>query len=77
MRLSICIPYHDTPKMAFFLSRLLKSVDAQSFTDYEIVLTKEGLMAENTNAAIKKAKGEIVKILYADVSQSRSSGGNP
>lgn len=65
-KISICIPYHDTPKTAFFLSRLLKSVSEQTFTDYEIVLTREGSMPVNSNAAIWKASGEIVKILYMD-----------
>lgn len=65
-RFSICIPYHDTPRTAFFLSRLLHSLSEQTFTDYEIVLTKEGKMAENTNAAMRKAKGELIKILYMD-----------
>jgi hypothetical protein len=66
MKVSICIPYHDTPKTAFFLSRLLKSINDQTFTNYEIILTKEGKMAENTNAAMRKAKGELVKIMYMD-----------
>lgn len=66
MKISICIPIHDSPKTAFFLSRLLESVAEQTFTDYEIVITKEGKMAENTNAAILKSKGDIVKILYLD-----------
>lgn len=66
MKISICIPYHDTPKTAYFLTRALASISIQTFTDYEIILTKEGKMAENTNAAIKKAQGEIVKILYMD-----------
>lgn len=38
----------------------------QTFTDYEIIITKEGRMAENTNAGIKRARGEYVKILYLD-----------
>jgi len=50
----------------FFLKRALDSIEQQTFKDYEIVITEEGKMAENTNAAIKKAKGEIIKILYMD-----------
>lgn len=65
-KVSICIPYHDTPKTAFYLSRLLKSVEEQSFTDYEVVLTKEGQFARNHNAAIMKATGEIVQMLQMD-----------
>lgn len=65
-KISICIPYHDTQKTAFFLQRLLRSIYIQNFTDYEIILTKEGKMAPNTNAALKRAKGELVKIMYMD-----------
>lgn len=49
-----------------FVERLLASLDSQTFQDFEVVMTEEGKMAENTNAAIKKAKGDIVKILYMD-----------
>lgn len=65
-KVSICIPYHQMPMTAFFLSRLFASIHQQSFTDYEIILTHEGKMAENTNAAMKKAQGELIKILYMD-----------
>lgn len=65
-RVSICVPYHQTDKTAFFLARLLKSVEEQTFKDYEIILTCEGEFAENHNAAIKKAKGEIIKLLQMD-----------
>lgn len=50
----------------FFLNRLLESVRSQTFQDYELVITEDGKMAENTNSAIKKATGEFVKILYMD-----------
>lgn len=65
-KISLCIPYHDTPTTAFFLSRLLHSIDQQTFKDYEIILTKEGKMAHNTNEAMKQAKGELIKIMFAD-----------
>lgn len=39
---------------------------SQSFKDYEIVIVQEGKMAQNTNAGMKKAKGELIKILYLD-----------
>ncbi len=51
---------------AFFLWRNINSIMAQSYKDYEIVITKEGKMAENTNAGIEKATGGIIKILYLD-----------
>lgn len=64
--ISVVIPYHDMQNGAFFLKRAIDSVMAQTFKDYEIVLVKEGKMAENTNAGIRKASGQIVKILYMD-----------
>ena len=51
---------------SFFLTRCLKSIEQQTFTDYEIIITKAGKMAKNTNAGILKATGEIIKILYMD-----------
>lgn len=55
------------PNAAFFLRRLFHSLEIQTFQDYEIVVTKEtGSMAVNTNAAIKKSNGRLVKILYMD-----------
>lgn len=50
----------------FFMKRCLESIERQTFTDYEVILTKSGKMAENTNRAIQSAKGDIVKILYMD-----------
>lgn len=64
--ISVIIPYHDMQNGAFFLKRAIDSVTSQSYEDYEIVLVKQGKMAENTNAGIKKAKGDIVKILFMD-----------
>lgn len=42
------------------------SIEKQTYKDYEIVITENGKMAENTNSAIKKAKGDIIKILFMD-----------
>lgn len=65
--ISVCIPYYDGMENgAFFLKRAIDSVTSQSYKDYEIVLTNEGSMPVNTNAAIKRAKGDIIKILYQD-----------
>lgn len=50
----------------FFLWRLVQSIMSQTFKDYEVVITQEGSMPVNTNAGIKKAKGEIIKIMYLD-----------
>lgn len=65
-KVSILVPYHNTPKTAFYLSRLLKSIEEQNFKDYEIVITSEGPFARNHNAAIMRAKGEIVQMLQMD-----------
>jgi len=50
----------------FFLARLESSLAQQTYKNYELVITEEGKMAENTNAAIKQATGDIVKIIYMD-----------
>lgn len=64
--ISICLPTSDMDNKDFFLERCLKSIKEQKFTDYELVITNKGKMAENTNSAIKKAKGKIIKILFMD-----------
>lgn len=63
---SVCIPIHDMENGAFFLARLFTSLARQTYKRYEIVVTKDGKMAENTNSAMRKAKGDIIKILYMD-----------
>lgn len=66
-KLSIVVPIHETMKNGdFFLWRLTQSIMKQSFRDYEIVIVQQGKMAENTNAGIQKARGELIKILYLD-----------
>jgi hypothetical protein len=65
-KISLIVPYHDMDNAGFFLKRNIDSIMAQTFTDYEIVFTKAGRMAENTNAGIKRARGELIKILYLD-----------
>lgn len=64
--ISICIPVHEMKHGDFFLKRALKSIEEQTYKDYEVVITNEGKMAENTNRAIKKAKGDIIKVLFMD-----------
>ncbi len=65
--LSIVIPIHAGMKNGdYFLWRSIQSIMNQSFKDYEIVIVQEGKMAENTNAGIRKAQGEIIKILFLD-----------
>lgn len=65
-RISICTPAHRIPGTDCFLERIQRSLDKQTFRDFEWIVTYDGAMAENTNSAIKKAKGEIVKVLYMD-----------
>lgn len=66
MRISVVVPVHDMENGDFFLRRLVDSLDKQTFRDFELITTREGKMAANTNAGIKKAKGEIIKILFMD-----------
>lgn len=65
-KVSLVIPIHDMKNGAFFLWRAINSIMEQTFKDFEIIITKEGAMPINTNAGIKKAKGELIKILYMD-----------
>lgn len=65
-KISICIPWHFMENWQFFLTRCLKSIEAQTFKDYEVILTKAGSMPVNSNRAIESAQGELIKILYMD-----------
>lgn len=65
-RISIVVPVHDMDNADYFFKRLQDSIEAQTFKDYEVIVTKNGKMAENANSAIKQAKGEIIKILFLD-----------
>ena len=66
MKISVIIPIHWMKNWQFFLTRCLESIEKQTFTDYEVIITHYGKMAENTNSGIKKATGDIIKILYVD-----------
>lgn len=66
MKVSICVPYHDTPDTARFLERLMHSIHIQTHKDYEIVLMKEGRMGKTYNACIKKSTGDIIKMMGMD-----------
>lgn len=66
-KISVCVPaHHGMESYDFFMSRLIASLDKQTFRDFELIVTHDGKMAANSNSAIKKAKGEIIKILYMD-----------
>lgn len=65
-KVSIIIPIHDMEGGAEFLWRSVNALMEQTFQDFEIVITKQGKMAENTNAGMNKARGELIKVLYLD-----------
>lgn len=65
-KISVVVPIHDMLNGDKFLWRLVNSLMIQTFKDWELIITKDGRMAENTNSGIKKARGEIIKILYLD-----------
>ena len=65
-KVSIICPIHNMKNGEFFLWRLVNSLTSQTFKDWELVITKDGKMAENTNSGIKRARGELIKILYLD-----------
>ena len=65
-KISIVTPVHDFPEKDKFLKRLNASILDQTFKNWEHIITEDGKMAENTNAGIKKATGDIVKIIYVD-----------
>lgn len=65
-KLSIIIPIHDMKNGKEFLWKSINILTEQTFKDFELIITKAGRMAENTNEGIKRARGEIIKILYLD-----------
>lgn len=65
-KVSIVCPIHDMKNGSKFLWRLVNSLTEQTFKDWELIITKEGRMAENTNAGIRRARGEYIKVLYLD-----------
>lgn len=65
--ISIVIPYYSKMVNAeYFLKRCIDSIMCQTYKDYEIILTEYGIATANTNAGIKRAKGELIKILHQD-----------
>lgn len=65
-KLSIVIPIHNMKGGSEFLWKTINILTEQSFQDFEIVITKKGTMPENTNEGIRRARGELIKILYLD-----------
>lgn len=89
MKVSIVIPIYEMENGIEFLMRNLRSVENQTFEDYNVIVSDNsdneifeklllGIpnliyyrnpnkgMAQNTNYAIDKARGELVKILFQD-----------
>ena len=44
----------------------MDSIGEQTYKDYEIVVVEEGLMAHNINEGIKRAKGDMIKLMCMD-----------
>lgn len=66
-KISVVVPIHEKMQNGeYFLWRLTQSLMRQTFKDYELIIVQEGKMAANSNAGIKKATGELIKILYLD-----------
>ena len=65
-RVTIAIPFHWMENWSFFMERCLKSIEAQSYKNYEIVLVKHSTMPVTSNRVIEAATGDLVKILYLD-----------
>lgn len=66
MKVSCIIPFHFSPRWDVYLARCLKSIEAQTFKDYEIILLKRDRAAKTQNDLMKVAQGELIKILHAD-----------
>ncbi len=65
-KVTIAIPFHWMKDWEFFLIRCLKSIEVQTFRDYEIVLIKHSTMPVTSNRTIQSATGELIKVLYMD-----------
>lgn len=66
VKVSIVVPFHWMDNWPFFLERCLKSIEIQSFKDYEVIMMKVGSMPVTSNRVIEGARGELIKILYLD-----------
>ena len=64
-KISIIIPTAECEGKKF-LPRCLDSIKAQTYTNYEVIVTEEGKVAHNMNCGIRRATGDIIKILCHD-----------
>lgn len=65
-KISICVPFHWMSNWVVYLNRCLKSIEEQTFKDYEVVLIKHSTMPVTSNKVIAAASGELIKIIYMD-----------
>ena len=65
LKISIVIPTADSAGKEF-LPRCLNSIKNQTYPAHEVLVMDEGKVAHNMNQGIKKATGDIVKILCHD-----------
>lgn len=65
LKISIVVPTAECDGKQF-LPRCLDSIKNQTYQNYEVIVTKEGKVAHNMNQGIKKATGDIIKILCHD-----------
>lgn len=66
VKISILVPFHFMPNWDLYLERCLKSIEGQTFKDYEIITMKYDRAANTQNRLIKDAQGELLKILHMD-----------
>ena len=64
-KVTIIIPTADVEGKKF-LPRCLDSIKKQTYTAHEVLIMDEGKVAYNLNQGIKKATGDIIKILCHD-----------
>lgn len=64
-KISIIIPTADVEGKKF-LQRCLDSIESQNYKNYETIVTEEGKIGHNLNQGIKKATGDIIKVLCHD-----------
>lgn len=64
-KISIIVPTAEVEGKKF-LPRCLKSIEEQDYKNYEVIVTEEGKVGYNLNSGIKKATGDIIKILCHD-----------
>jgi glycosyltransferase involved in cell wall biosynthesis len=58
--ISVIVPY---VKDRGFLSKCLQSINTQTYSDFEVILSKsDGSLPVNFNNGLRRAKGEFIKM---------------